>query len=118
MSPPPSDEDDDAVEVGDVPDGPEEEVPWDDSDERKNVSFSIGSLRHKRENVRGWLAKSLVLIFAAEILVSLFALIVCANSVENIKGLLSVILGPTVALVGSATGFYFGLKESDEHVPR
>lgn len=69
------------------------------------------NLNLKQEDVRRWLAVGLMAIFAVEILVSLY--IMATGSKEtwpDLKELLAMILGPTVALVGSATGFYFGTK--------
>ena len=68
----------------------------------------------KRENTRTLLAFFLVLIFAIEIILALVVIYFpgpTVNNVDNIgriKDILSVVFGPTVALVGSAIGFYFG----------
>jgi hypothetical protein len=56
----------------------------------------------------------LVGILALEILIALSAVAICPSRWTEIKELLIVIFGPTVALVGSATGFYFGTK-GDSH---
>ena len=64
-----------------------------------------------RENVRGQIAKALILLLGIIVVssfVSLWANIGIANG--ELKSLLSTILGPVAALVGSATGFYFGGK--------
>src|SRR5688572_11701471 len=62
----------------------------------------------ERERVRGWLA----LFFA-----TLLGLITCvpivlvaseATSVEEMEGILGLVLGPVVGIVGTVLGFYFG----------
>lgn len=88
------------------------DTSW-DIDDPKSTSFGPKSIAHKQEDIRGWLARSLIYILGAEIGVSLVIAMFCPDSAEKMKDLLAVILGPTVALVGSATGFYFGLKRAD-----
>ncbi|HEX5453583.1 MAG TPA: hypothetical protein VFX06_07305 [Stellaceae bacterium] len=65
-----------------------------------------------REPIRGLLAIGLVVILAAEIGFGLWFLSAnCAalpERVEAVREMATIFLGPTVALVGAATGFYFG----------
>jgi hypothetical protein len=54
-------------------------------------------------------------LLAIEILGSVLAML-CPDIVHDdkavgaVKDILSIVLGPTVALVGAATGFYYGTK--------
>jgi len=66
----------------------------------------------EREPIRAILALSLVGIFAAEVLFGIvylaFGCGATADRINALKDLALIFLGPTVALVGAATGFYFG----------
>jgi len=67
------------------------------------------NLEEVQEKVRGRIAGSLVgLLFF--IVVASFLHLWCAQDFASLKGVLELILAPVVALVGSATGFYFGGK--------
>lgn len=61
-----------------------------------------------REWVRRFLAISLVVIFGIEVVGAMLFLWFCPQHFQELKDTLTIILGPTVALAGSATGFYFG----------
>ena len=55
------------------------------------------------------------ILLAAEILGALVAMLCPAvihddKAIGAVKDILSIVLGPTVALVGAATGFYYGTK--------
>lgn len=65
-----------------------------------------------RENVRGVIAKWLVLILAALVTVPFWFIAWRGDQAEAVVQILQIVLGPVVALVGSATGFYFGLERS------
>ena len=65
-----------------------------------------------RENVRGKIAISLIEILAAIILLSFILLAFQPDSSDKLKEILSLVFGPLVALVGAATGYYFGAKSS------
>jgi hypothetical protein len=67
-----------------------------------------------REDARRLLAISLVAIFGVEVVAALLT-VLCGRDLATIKDILTIILGPTVALVGSATGFYFGTKADNNH---
>ncbi len=60
-----------------------------------------------QEWVRRFLAIALVTIFGVEALGGMVALWLCSEHLQELKDILTLILGPTVALAGSATGFYF-----------
>jgi hypothetical protein len=66
----------------------------------------------QREPVRAALAISLVAIFGIEVIASIIYLFVACDDlsgrVEALKEFAQIFLGPTVALVGAGTGFYFG----------
>lgn len=70
----------------------------------------------QRETVRGLLALSLVGVFALEVVGGFIYLFwTCGNpqdTINALKELATIFLGPTVALVGAATGFYFGRSPS------
>jgi predicted esterase YcpF (UPF0227 family) len=58
-----------------------------------------------------------VVIFGIVILFAMFGLrLWCKNDqdVQHLKDILALILGPTVALVGSAMGFYFATKSASD----
>jgi hypothetical protein len=60
------------------------------------------------ENVRGWIALSLIGLLAGTILVSFILLWIHPDRSKELHDLLALIFGPLVALVGAATGYYFG----------
>ena len=70
----------------------------------------------QREWVRAFLALALVAVFAVEVIFSIWFLAHSCpdldSAVKALKELAEVFLGPTVALVGAATGFYFGRSQS------
>jgi hypothetical protein len=61
-----------------------------------------------RENVRGKIAKWLILLLAGIVAGSFVFLWFRPTQIDQLKELLALILGPVVALVGAATGYYFG----------
>lgn len=61
-----------------------------------------------REKVRGNIAMGLVLLLAALILLSFVSLWLGLATSADLKSILELVFTPVVALVGSATGFYFG----------
>jgi hypothetical protein len=62
-----------------------------------------------RDEARKWLAYSLVLLLSVIVMFSYFSLWrMSKDKFDSLKALLELVLGPVVALVGSATGFYFG----------
>jgi hypothetical protein len=68
------------------------------------------SIDRDREQKRGWIALILVGLLVVVILLSFAGLFTARIELKDLKELLIVILGPLVALVGAATGFYFGEK--------
>lgn len=67
------------------------------------------SIDRDREQKRGWIALILVGLLAAVIILSFIGLFLKVE-LKDLKELLTIILSPLVALVGAATGFYFGEK--------
>jgi len=63
-----------------------------------------------RESVRGWIALSLIALFALMMSVSFAFMWVHPDRSKELHDLLALLLGPLVALVGAATGYYFGSK--------
>ena len=64
-----------------------------------------------RERIRGIVALSLVALLAVVVICSFIGLATGSTPMGDLKELLTIILGPLVALVGAATGFYFGGKK-------
>lgn len=64
-----------------------------------------------RERIRGVVALSLVGLLAAVVLGSFIGLATGWIPMRDLKELLTIVLGPLIALVGAATGFYFGGKK-------
>ncbi len=88
---------DTAIDLGDPEPGPEP-AP-------KVVTYDPSK---DRESMRGTIALSLIGIFAATI-AGAFALVwIHPDRSKELHELLGLILGPLVALVGAATGYYFG----------
>jgi hypothetical protein len=71
-------------------------------------SRPLGSFDHDRhiDHVRAFLAVVLVLLVAVEVLIALIAVALGTPS-SDMSDLLEKVLSPTVALAGSAVGFYF-----------
>jgi hypothetical protein len=62
-----------------------------------------------RDKARMWLAYILVFLLCVVIGAAYASLwFMDANNFPNLKTVIELVLGPVVALVGSATGFYFG----------
>jgi hypothetical protein len=68
-----------------------------------------------REKARGLMAQALILILGTIVLFTFVTLWWSGPYVKpaDLKDLLAVLLGPIAALVGSATGFYFGGKSGN-----
>lgn len=63
------------------------------------------------DKARLYLAYLFVAIFALTILFACIAVLLNHNTWPNMKELLSVIMPAETALLGAATGFYFGAKK-------
>lgn len=64
----------------------------------------------EREKIRGIIALTLILLFVATVLLSFLSLWLGWVAVDDLETFLKLVLGPIIALAGSATGFYFGGK--------
>jgi hypothetical protein len=64
-----------------------------------------------KDHVRKYIAYFLVGVFAMEVLLAFTAFLLGRN-LDEIKGILLEVIGPTSALVGSVVGFYFGSDRS------
>lgn len=73
------------------------------------------TLPERQEDARRILALVLVGIFGFEVIVAMLALWLNRgdHDLQALKDILTLILGPTVALVGSVTGFYFGTRPQE-----
>jgi hypothetical protein len=58
--------------------------------------------------MRGWIALALIGLLAAVLLTAFVGLLTATISARDLKELLPGFLGPLIALVSAATGFYFG----------
>jgi hypothetical protein len=70
------------------------------------------SVPERRETARLGVAIALVVIFGIEVIGAMLALWLCSARMAELKDILSLILSPTVALVGAVTGFYFGTQDA------
>lgn len=66
-----------------------------------------------RENMRGLLAIWLIGIMAATIVGSFLLLWIHPDRSKELHELLALVFGPLVALVGAATGYYFGSQSAN-----
>jgi hypothetical protein len=72
------------------------------------------TIPERREFSGQILAIVLVVVFGIEVVGALAALVFFGAKVPDLKEIMPLILGPTVALVGSVTGFYFGTQEASQ----
>jgi hypothetical protein len=63
------------------------------------------------DTARFWLAIIFTAIFGATLLFAFGAVLLDSNTWANIKELLAVVMPAETALLGAATGFYFGAKK-------
>lgn len=69
-----------------------------------------------RDEARKWLAFMLVWLLCGMVLLSfIFLCVLEKENFANLKALLELIFAPVIALVGTATGFYFGGGRSGKH---
>lgn len=68
------------------------------------------SVARARENVRGTIALGLIGLLSVVVLFSLLLIWVHPDRSKELHNLLVLVFGPLIALVGSATGYYFGSK--------
>lgn len=66
-----------------------------------------------RENFRGLIALLLIALMTGIIVATLALFWLHPDRVKDLKDLFALIFGPVVALVGAATGYYFGYHDSD-----
>ena len=64
-----------------------------------------------RERIRGLVALVLIGLLAAVVVGSFIGLATGTIEMKDLKELLTILFGPLIALVGAATGFYFGGKK-------
>lgn len=62
----------------------------------------------RRENFRGTIALGLIALMAVTVFVSLLLIWIHPDRSKELHDLLALVFGPLVALVGTATGYYFG----------
>jgi hypothetical protein len=66
----------------------------------------------KRENMRGFLAGSLVLLLATVVMASFLQQWIHPDRDKGLHEWMNLVFSPLVALVGAATGFYFGAQSA------
>jgi hypothetical protein len=71
------------------------------------------SVARARENIRGIIALGLIALLSTVVVISLILIWVHPDRSKELHELLVLVFGPLIALVGSATGFYFGSKEKE-----
>ena len=74
------------------------------------------SVARARENIRGKIALGLIALLSTVVVISLLLIWIHPDRSKELHELLVLVFGPLIALVGSATGFYFGSKEKDNEV--
>ena len=67
-----------------------------------------------RENYRGVIALILIALMAAIIAVSFALLWLHPDRNKDLQQFFSIVYGPVVALVGAATGYYFGSQSANK----
>lgn len=73
------------------------------------------NLTKAQEKVRGRIAQWLVALLAAVVLFAFMTLWLFDNRVADLEKLLTIIFAPVITLVGTATGYYFGGKNSQDN---
>jgi len=76
----------------------------------------VRSIAQRREGVRALLAFCLFVLLAGEVAFAFWGLlkvIADPNQIQALKDVVTMVLSPTVALVGAATGFYYGTRQDD-----
>jgi len=63
----------------------------------------------QRERLRGWIAIGLLAMLALVLLCSFISLWLKIDN-ESLRNVLTILVGPLVALVSAATGFYYGSR--------
>jgi hypothetical protein len=71
------------------------------------------SVTRARENIRGIIALGLIALLSMVVTISLLLIWIHPDRSKELHELLVLVFGPLIALVGSATGFYFGSKEKE-----
>jgi type IV secretory pathway VirB2 component (pilin) len=69
-------------------------------------------LAREQEMIRGRIAWGLVVMLAVLILIAFGTLWFKADQFDQLEKLLTIIFAPVIALVGTATGYYFGGKSA------
>jgi hypothetical protein len=71
----------------------------------------------QRERLRGWIAIGLLGMLAFVLLCSFVSLWLKIDN-ESLRNVLTILVGPLVALVSAATGFYYGSRAEAPRPPR
>ena len=76
----------------------------------KGPALGPFSIAKEQEKVRGLIAQGLIVLLAVIILFAFISLWVFRGTFDDLEKLMTIIFGPVIALVGAATGYYFGGK--------
>lgn len=68
-----------------------------------------------RENFRGVIALGLIALMAITVFFSLLLVWVHPDRTKELHDLLALVFGPLIALVGTATGYYFGSQAASRN---
>jgi len=71
----------------------------------------------QREHLRGWIALWLLAMLALVLLCSFISLWAGIDG-EKLRTVLTILVGPLVALVSAATGFYYGSRTDTARPPQ
>ncbi len=71
----------------------------------------------QRERLRGWIAVWLLAMFALVLLCSFISLWAGIDG-EKLRTVLTILVGPLIALVSAATGFYYGSRTDTARPPQ
>jgi hypothetical protein len=104
-----------------VPVPPQPPLDDDDVGQPESPRQVLLPIPHQQELARRRIAYALVTILGFEVLAALLLLLCVIEPlvipIENLRTIMTIIFGPTVALVGSATGFYFGTSREANPPP-
>ena len=70
------------------------------------------NLPKEQERVRGRIAEGLLMMLGVIVLFAFLTLWAYSATFDDLEKLMTIIFGPVITLVGTATGYYFGNKTS------
>jgi hypothetical protein len=73
-------------------------------------AFEPFNIAKEQEKVRGVIAQALIVLLAVIILFAFISLWTFSSGFPDLEKLMTIVFGPVIALVGTAIGYYFGGK--------